>query len=220
MRITNLIGPDVWPWRATAALLLALMLYVDCASGCTTAGASNSTSSAYLIINALLAAPGATPAAFSGVLASDVLSVVTQTVNGQQVSVPTVFEDPGQATFQLALKDPGTTASPTAPTTTNFITITRYHVAFTRTDGHNTEGVDVPNAFDGATTVTVGVTPVSATIVLVRAAAKQQAPLVALVGGNGEISTIAQVTFYGADQTGRAVSVTGSIGVNFADWGG
>ena len=32
------------------------------------------------------------------------------------------------------------------------------------------------------------------------------------------ISTLADVTFYGQDQTGRAVSVTGTIGVNFADW--
>jgi len=33
------------------------------------------------------------------------------------------------------------------------------------------------------------------------------------------ISTIAHVTFYGKDQNGNEVSVTGSISVNFADWG-
>jgi hypothetical protein len=32
------------------------------------------------------------------------------------------------------------------------------------------------------------------------------------------ISTIADVTFYGKDETGTDVSVTGSISVNFADW--
>jgi hypothetical protein len=38
-------------------------------------------------------------------------------------------------------------------------------------------------------------------------------------GGAFAISTIADVTFYGTDQTGNDVSVTGSISVNFADWG-
>jgi hypothetical protein len=57
--------------------------------------------------------------------------------------------------------------------------------------------------------------------VLVRAQAKLEAPLKALAGGGGSIiiSTIAQVTFYGRDQAGNDVSVTGQISVNFADWG-
>ena len=38
------------------------------------------------------------------------------------------------------------------------------------------------------------------------------------LGGSVLISTIANVTFYGHDQTGIPVSVTGSISVNFADW--
>jgi hypothetical protein len=56
---------------------------------------------------------------------------------------------------------------------------------------------------------------------LVRVQAKQEAPLQALTAGGGAstISTIAEITFYGEDQAGRAVSVTGRIGVNFADWG-
>ena len=33
------------------------------------------------------------------------------------------------------------------------------------------------------------------------------------------ISTLAEVTFFGQDQTGREVAVTGTIGVNFANWG-
>jgi hypothetical protein len=33
------------------------------------------------------------------------------------------------------------------------------------------------------------------------------------------ISTIAEVTFYGHDQTGRAVSAVGNIGVSFGDFG-
>ncbi len=49
---------------------------------------------------------------------------------------------------------------------------------------------------------------------------KLEAPLLALRnhGGAMAIMTIANVTFYGYDQAGNAVSVTGSISVNFADW--
>ena len=61
----------------------------------------------------------------------------------------------------------------------------------------------------------------SAVFTLVRAQAKLEKPLVTLAGGNGGaliISTIADVTFFGKDQTGRDVTVTGSISINFADW--
>jgi hypothetical protein len=38
------------------------------------------------------------------------------------------------------------------------------------------------------------------------------------VSAGAVLSTIAEVTFYGADQAGRAVQVVGRIGVNFANW--
>ena len=49
---------------------------------------------------------------------------------------------------------------------------------------------------------------------------KLEAPLLALrnQGGAIAIMTIANVTFYGFDQAGNAVAVTGLISVNFADW--
>jgi hypothetical protein len=42
-----------------------------------------------------------------------------------------------------------------------------------------------------------------------------------LTGGGAvrTISTIADITFYGRDQVGNDVSITGSISVNFSDWG-
>ena len=51
--------------------------------------------------------------------------------------------------------------------------------------------------------------------------AKAEPPLKSLQGQGGAnvISTIADVTFYGKDQTGNDVAVKGSISVNFADWG-
>lgn len=168
------------------------------------------TSSSYLVITALEATSGADPSTFSGTLSSDVITVVDD--------VLTVFGDLGRVQFALGLKDPGPSTSPAAPTQNNFITVDRYRVKYIRSDGRNTEGVDVPYTFDGAFTATVaGSTTVSFT--LVRVQAKDEAPLRAL-GINGlVISTIAEVTFYGHDQTGRAVSVTGHIGIHFANFG-
>ncbi|MEO8071401.1 MAG: hypothetical protein ABI652_08360 [Acidobacteriota bacterium] len=178
-------------------------------------------SPAYLIIDSLQGASGAEPSKLGTPVSSDVVTNVKKTVDGKEVLVPTVYEDPGQVTFELALKDPGGTGNPTAPTTTNFITISRYHVQFIRADGRNTPGVDVPYAFDGGLTLTVGTEPATTGLTLVRIQAKEEAPLKALSTGGSAIaiSTIAQVTFYGVDQAGRAVTVTGNISVNFANWG-
>jgi hypothetical protein len=160
----------------------------------------------YLVVTVLQAASGAKPETFSTVLQSDVVT------NGG------IFEDPGRVTLQLAMKDPTSIAG---PSDTNAITINRYHVDFVRSDGRNTQGVDVPFAFDGAMTGTItGATSSTLSFTIVRAQAKLEAPLMALrnLGGALAISTIAQITFYGHDQAGNAVSVTGSISINFADW--
>ena len=134
----------------------------------------------------------------------------------------TVFNDLERATIRLALKDPGSALQPTTPSTLNEITITRYHVTFRRVDGRNTGGVDVPFGFDGGVTATVGAdTAVTLSFDLVRHQMKREPPLANLVGGGGAIiiSTIAEVTFYGRDQAGNDVTVTGLISVNFGDFG-
>jgi hypothetical protein len=195
----------------TGLLLCALV----CAS-CGTA-VRQGRGSSYLIIDRLQAASGAKPDAFADVLQSDVVTNITATSGAVQ---PTVFEDLGHVTVRMAMKD--VTLVSTGPTTNNEITITRYHVGFVRSDGRNGQGVDVPYAFDGAATATVNVDGTATmSFVIVRAQAKKEAPLAALVGGGGGIviSTLAQVTLYGHDQAGNEVSVTGSISVNFADWG-
>lgn len=175
----------------------------------------------YVIINSLTAASGAKPQEFSNVLASDVVTNVKTTIGGQEFFVPTIFADNGQAIVKLGLKDIGQGTTPASPTTNNQITLTRYRVVYTRSDGRNREGVDVPYAFDGAITHTVQSEPGGFGFTLVRVQAKEEAPLRALRGGGGalNISTIAQVTFFGHDQTGTGVTVTGQISVNFADWG-
>lgn len=203
--------------RVAAALALVMSL-----ASCTSMQRDGE-SPAYLIVGSLGASSGATPDEFGGVLASDVLTLVRvgTDAQGNDLVAPTVYEDLGQVSFQLALKDPGSSSSPTVPTSANAITVTRYRVDYARSDGRNTPGLDVPYGFDGAMTVTVGGDGASATLSIVRVQAKMEAPLKALVGGGGSIviSTIATITFYGHDQAGRAVSVTGSIGVNFSDWG-
>jgi hypothetical protein len=203
-------------WTAAVVVGLALGGAVSC-------GKANSEgrSPSYLFIDSLLAASGAKPDEFANGLESDVITNVKVQVGGQELLQPTIFEDNGRVALKMSLKDTGGSNSPTQPTATNAITVTRYHVDFKRSDGRNTPGVDVPYGFDGGATGTFDSNGGSLTFVLVRAQAKLEAPLKALRGGGAAIviSAIAEVTFYGSDQNGNAVSVTGRISVNFADWG-
>ena len=175
--------------------------------GCTSQQTTGE-SAAYLRIDTLFGASGAEPAKFSGVLASDVL-----TRGG-------VFADNGQVTVRTVMKDPGAAENPNLPSSTNLITLNRYRVRFLRSDGRNQQGVDVPHEFDGAMTFTALASGATGDFTLVRVQAKVEAPLMALrnLGGALAISTVAEVTFYGRDQAGRQASVSGTIGVNFADW--
>jgi hypothetical protein len=189
------------------ALLAALLLSSISCGELTRQG----TASSYLSVESLEASSGAKPTEFSGDLASDVITVVNDS--------PTVFADNARVTFALRLKDPGPAGSPAVPSPANAITVNRYHVKFVRSDGHNVEGVDVPYAFDGAFTLTVS-DDASAVFTLVRVQAKREPPLAGIANGNGtRLSTIAQITFYGHDQTGREVIATANIGVNFGNWG-
>jgi hypothetical protein len=198
-----------------AALALAMLASTSCGDAVRQGRASS-----YLVVDQLTAASGAKPSLFSNVLESDVVTLVKATVGTQTVLVPTVFEDLGQVQLHIAMKDPGGTV-PSNPSTVNQITLDRYEVTFVRSDGRATPGVDVPAAFFGAITGTVTATPTAFTFVLVRAQAKLEAPLMAMRNGGGNVvlSTIAQVTVYGHDQAGNTVSLTGSMSVNFADWG-
>lgn len=194
----------VWGGRLATVVVLGLAS-VSCGTV-----AREGTASSFLIIKTLEGASGADPGSFGGTVSSDVVTVVDK--------IPTTFSDPGSVAFSLALKDPGAPSSPAAPSQANWITVDRYHVRFIRTDGRNKEGVDVPYAFDSAVTATVSA-DTTVQFTLVRQQAKQEAPLKALAVSGLIVSTIAEVTFYGHDQTGRAVSVTGKIGVSFANFG-
>lgn len=169
--------------------------------------------SSYLVIDLLSGASGVQPDKWSTKVSSDVVT----NVKINDVLTPVIYEDLGQAVLRFSMKNP---ISATDPSTTNEVTITGYHVTFVRADGRNTPGVDVPYAFDGAVTGTAKVgASVTLSFVLVRAQAKLEPPLLALrSGGSIFISTTAEVTLYGHDQAGNQMNVTGTIGVNFANW--
>jgi hypothetical protein len=190
-------------------------------AGCGGEFARDAKAPARLVIVALEGASGAEPEELSTVVHSDVLTLVTTggvctTTN----PCPTVFTDLGRVQLRLQLRDLGNPAAPSSPSPLNAVTINRYHVEFVRADGRNGQGVDVPYAFDGAATFTV---PADGTVTaffnLVRTQAKRELPLAPLVNGDTVITAIAHVTFYGRDQAGNEVSVTGSIDVSFANWG-
>jgi len=175
-----------------------------------------------MIVNSIQAANGNKPTQFLTFLLSDVVTNVTSPAPCSVTApCPTVFNDPGQATLVLGMKGVGTPGAPTTPTSNNAVTLLRYHVNYRRADGRNTPGVDVPYGFDGAVngTVTSNSSPVTVGFNLVRHDAKAESPLAQLVSNGVVISTLADVTFYGTDQVGNEVSVTGTIQIDFGNFG-
>jgi hypothetical protein len=170
----------------------------------------------FLTIDSLTAAQGHKPTQFTGTLFSDVITNVTSPAPcSTENPCPTIFNDVGQVVLRLTPKD---FEVPT--TTNNQVTVTRYRVTYRRADGRNTPGVDVPYGFDGAVTGTV---PASGNLTLgfeiVRHSAKQESPLVQLIRASAIINTITEVTFYGTDQVGNEISVTGQILIDFGNFG-
>ena len=186
-------------------------------SVCGSATAREGQAASYPMIVALEGANGASGASaiFSTqAVPSDVLTFIRST------NSYSIFSDPGRVTMRLAMRD---VTNPNDPTSNNAITFKRYRVVYKRSDGRTTPGVDVPYAFDAGLTFTLQPgSEVQIPFELVRVQAKQEAPLLQLVSGGSpavSISTLADVTFYGQDQVGREVTVTGSISVDFANWG-
>jgi hypothetical protein len=114
----------------------------------------------------------------------------------------------GTATLGVSMKDANLTPGPN-----NLVTITRYHVDYSRADGRNVPGVDVPHPFDGVTTASIaGTGPV--VFDLIRQVAKKELPLSQITGSN-VVSTIAEITFFGQDLVGNDVSASGTLLINF-----
>ena len=173
-----------------------------------------------VVVDTMEAASGADPGTTTGFLLSDVQTLVEQQVDGATVRVPTIFNDVGQATMRIIPKDAGNGAVSLSPSPWNSVTINRYHISFVRADGRNTPGVDVPYPVDGAVTATLSSTPTVVPFEMVRHQQKLEQPLRSLAnfGGRLFISTIAEITFYGADQVGNTVQAKGTISVSFSDY--
>ena len=195
-----------------AAVVLVAATTASCGSDLLRTGRSP----VYLTISSFVLTNGATGDEGTNLL-SDVQTIVEQQVGGVSVRVPTIFNDTAVANIQVVAKDP------TRPTTAmNAVTVTRYRVTFRRADGRNTPGVDVPFGWDGGASVTisaggVGTVPFD----IVRHSSKSEPPLRNLVnnGGIQYIYTVAEITFFGRDQNGNEVTVSGLVDVAFSDFG-
>ena len=203
--------PTVYANFGRLAVAAACVISASCGGELLRTGRS----AAMLVIDRMEATPGGGGTA-GGFLLSDVQRLESQTVNGVTRQVATIFNDSLTVTIRSIEKNPAAVATPI-----NGVTLTRYRVNFRRTDGRNTPGVDVPWGFDGGLGITINPgNTAQVSIEIVRHQAKLEPPLknLAGTGGLGFISTIAEVTFYGHDQNGNEVSVTGRIDVQFGDF--
>ena len=189
--------------------------------GVTAAGCGNvvrqGRSPVILVVDSLQASTGgSTSATFSTTLLSDVIINVTSPAPcAPATPCPTVFDDPGRATFHLESKD-----ITIAPSTNNQVTLTRVRIAYRRADGRNTPGVDIPFGFDQAVTLTVPASGVaSVSFEMVRHVSKEESPLVQLIANPNIIHAIADVTFYGTDLVGNDVTAASSMSIEFGNFG-
>ena len=156
--------------------------------------------------------------ATTGNISDVVKNVTTPAPCSAATPCPTTFNDVATATLAVILKD--TTATAPAPTANNQVTISRYHVEYRRTDGRNTPGVDVPFPIDGAVTATIAAGSTGAVgFELVRHTSKEESPLVQLINDRTIINTLTTVTFYGTDLVGNDVSASGTIQIDFGNFG-
>jgi hypothetical protein len=144
-----------------------------------------------------------------------------------------IVNDPAVVSIQLTRKN-----NTVAGTTLGDVYLSRYEVRYFRTDGRNVEGVDVPYRVTGP--LAQNIHPASAgahsdtsvTIDLVRHQAKLESPLANLrqftvtdtgafgSSGAGVLTVIAEVTVFGRQVNDRALSATGQVQINFANYGG
>ncbi|MHB8056065.1 MAG: hypothetical protein ACYDH3_12545 [Candidatus Aminicenantales bacterium] len=131
-----------------------------------------------------------------------------------------IFADIATATLtaQMLDPDPINGISPYAD-----IQLTGYTVTYSRSDGKNTPGVDVPYPFDGSLTSLIAVgSQSSVSFVIVRETAKQESPLLDILQDSSRpegLTVTARVDFYGHDLTNENVTATGYISITFANYG-
>jgi hypothetical protein len=193
---------------------LILALGLSLAAGCITEPDTLTDDSTNTVVQIVSMGASSTDLEGAGEAGSDLLSDVC--FADEEHPPCTLFNDNGSVTMRAFPKDPAQLVSDT-----NNVTFTRYRVTFVRADGRNVPGVDVPYAFDGVAnfTVPIGGEDVDRGFILVRHQAKAESPLKEISQNRSLIlSVIAQVDFYGADGSGRAIQVTGYVNITFADF--
>jgi len=120
----------------------------------------------------------------------------------------------------------------TVPQIPMAILFERYEVTYTRSDGRNVQGVDVPfnisGPLNGAIDVAESGESVDVAVEVVRIQQKLEPPLRNLRGAGANptapggsaiaLTVVAQVTVYGRTTVGQVVSATASMQIDFADF--
>jgi hypothetical protein len=208
-------------WRKPMRLLSVLLAGGLMSLGCTADFAKDSEADVILRIVEILGQPGNDDLAGEGLpLFSDVCCGIINDNIGVTFDLIPKNQNPGQVISTL-----------------NDVFLERYEIRFTRADGRNQEGVDVPFGITGALggVVRVG-SETTTSITIVRHQAKLEPPLRNLHGvfvtipdnpsgtfsfpGAAILTTIAELTVHGRTTTGRVVRARGVIEVTFADFDG
>lgn len=130
-----------------------------------------------------------------------------------------IFADTALATLRASLLDPKPFLGVSQY---NDIVITRYVVSYSRSDGKNTQGKDVPYSFENSLTATVKVgSTTDINFIIVREVAKMEPPLINLVNqrAEGVLNVTAKVDFYGQDMVKNKVKATGYLTIYFSNYG-
>jgi len=101
------------------------------------------------------------------------------------------------------------------------ILVTSYSVTYTRSDGKNREGIDVPYSFSGSISALVEIdASAEVSFIIVRESAKLEPPLINLRDGRGEgpLTIQAKIDFYGHDVANHQVKATGYLTIFFANY--
>jgi hypothetical protein len=192
---------------AISAVLSGLLVMVSCNAVSKDAKKSPTR----LIVESVLGATdGGVTAAF---LESDVQDLDYSTIP----PVPYVTANTAQITLRADLIDPNPVYGPSPY---NDITLTGYSVSYALPDGTGTPGVDVPLPIENSlSTIYIPVgKAVTVPFIVVLAAAKNAAPLLALAGTANSLQINALIQFTGKDPDGNDVTASGSLTITFADF--
>jgi len=189
---------------ATILLILAVLTSILMLSACNPLE-DDSKSSSFIIIESI------TGTDLAGKTASFLQSDVVLTDS-------TVVADVATATLQASLLDPAPILDSSQY---NDIILDRYIVSYSRVDGKNRQGVDVPYSFEGSLSQILKIgTGVTLSFVVVREVAKLESPLIDLVQNRAEgvIEATAKIEFYGHDLVNNKVMTTGYLTIFFANY--